>query len=1297
MASELYQAGIKGLNTQLVPVVKIDDSYYSTNDLSIIVNGERVYCKPIVLNLPFIKDAIDINTKNFIISNITLQLSNAPFAGSRFSDLMATKSMFNKEVVIYYKTQHMDDLELFEVIYTGVTKELNHTKGTISISVESLAETKMRKSLPVNSLGDGPNVPNESKNAKIPMVYGAVDRSPCLVSKEISEDGESLTTALIIDSAKLSSVNTETQNIGTYPVQSGPLYVGEGADYVSVNKFESATGSIAYGDPNYLINYPNNNRVEFDTDGDSGFAKTGSITSMIVRKILSCEIDYNAEDTITAGQSNFKIHQIDTNGQQVGTIFYSDYTQITDGIKQTILDSLVDNISNSGVRISGVIRMDILDDHTETFMMLRFNIEPISISGDSETFLAVKLDVNDDHDGDYRIHPGKETELGQFVDGEQSDVSEYSSIDTWTENIDGYKFRINKYNDEDIENDWNTLDQYDSFRVGIGKIEGQNTDKNVDIEIKQLTVWQNYKIKNVIGNNYFVDVNGRVEESVDNNGATVETFINNPIDIVKHIVENEVQFPNIDQESYEVAKSLHNNWVFAFTIKDEIDSMELIADICRSTKAFPRIDADGNFGFAVIKDSYGEEDYNNATTIQDLEVIEYKFNLSKPEEVVTKCRVLYKKDYSSTKYLAKSQVISDQSYAYYGLEEDDNFLEFASDYIRSAEAVISLRDYLYNNKKNPHLEVEYILPPKYSNVRVGDLIKVDRLHEGIQSHGISYVSCTKRNGQWIYPLFIVTEVSLSLNRVRLKATQLHHLDGLMPVFWNNLGVPLIETDVNEQGAGEPGDTPISGCMDPIADNYNPDATLSDGSCVYQQAPVLGCTNPLAFNYNPEATEDDGTCSFDQSFIYGDASNDGTINVLDIVQIVNYILLNPDESDLEDQQFKQRADVSGDGILNVLDIVNIVNYLLYGESTLLTGQLYDPVGTFNEINVPLITPIDMREGPEGLALRKRLGEQYPEQSWALDMRSPDVNNRGTGMHDLVSSFQNVTEVYESDGIGKNIFLHIPGNWHNQGALNANQLSSGVLIPNVNEDPGTARGSLKFRIDMQFDGEVSILYGNTNNSIPSYYEIDGVRYQGSNPPGTKLLTLSVFNDWSALGLDQDINGFLTTDIPDDEFLFGVSGEGDIAGSNSVNMENIDQYPHLENGLVRVTATLKKGTNILFLHTQDTLYGLGGELSEDNFGGSVNSQYGVNANLLTDNGVPYWWNNESIGTDGIHPNSIDSFCSMYRTAYVGIRYLGPFNNVVRWLSIYQHGQILSRDELLYNNWRNWWWLPESAEGEY
>jgi hypothetical protein len=54
--------------------------------------------------------------------------------------------------------------------------------------------------------------------------------------------------------------------------------------------------------------------------------------------------------------------------------------------------------------------------------------------------------------------------------------------------------------------------------------------------------------------------------------------------------------------------------------------------------------------------------------------------------------------------------------------------------------------------------------------------------------------------------------------------------------------------------------PVIGCMDMNALNYNQEATIS-GLCEYSPVIVLGCTNPIALNYNSLATEDDNTCEF----------------------------------------------------------------------------------------------------------------------------------------------------------------------------------------------------------------------------------------------------------------------------------------------------------------------------------------------------------------------------------------------------------------------------------------------------
>ena len=52
--------------------------------------------------------------------------------------------------------------------------------------------------------------------------------------------------------------------------------------------------------------------------------------------------------------------------------------------------------------------------------------------------------------------------------------------------------------------------------------------------------------------------------------------------------------------------------------------------------------------------------------------------------------------------------------------------------------------------------------------------------------------------------------------------------------------------------------------------------------------------------------------------FGDTNNDGGINVLDVVSLVNYVLSG---------DYNQVSDMNGDGILNVLDIVSLISAIL----------------------------------------------------------------------------------------------------------------------------------------------------------------------------------------------------------------------------------------------------------------------------------------------------------------------------------------------------------------------------------
>ncbi len=84
---------------------------------------------------------------------------------------------------------------------------------------------------------------------------------------------------------------------------------------------------------------------------------------------------------------------------------------------------------------------------------------------------------------------------------------------------------------------------------------------------------------------------------------------------------------------------------------------------------------------------------------------------------------------------------------------------------------------------------------------------------------------------------------------------------------------------------------------------------------------------------------------DDEILYGDANNDGIVNILDIITIINYIMGgNPDPFNFE------AADVNNDGVINILDVIFDVNVVMETPGTpcagfptvLYEGQTYNTV-------------------------------------------------------------------------------------------------------------------------------------------------------------------------------------------------------------------------------------------------------------------------------------------------------------------------------------------------------------------
>ena len=77
-----FKSDLQGRDTSLIPIIKIGGIYISTN--SMIYDGQVIL--PLLTSNPSLKESIDIEKRNYKISNISITINNYPYEGQSFSE-----------------------------------------------------------------------------------------------------------------------------------------------------------------------------------------------------------------------------------------------------------------------------------------------------------------------------------------------------------------------------------------------------------------------------------------------------------------------------------------------------------------------------------------------------------------------------------------------------------------------------------------------------------------------------------------------------------------------------------------------------------------------------------------------------------------------------------------------------------------------------------------------------------------------------------------------------------------------------------------------------------------------------------------------------------------------------------------------------------------------------------------------------------------------------------------------------------------------------------------------------------
>ena len=383
----------------------------------------------------------------------------------------------------------------------------------------------------------------------------------------------------------------------------------------------------------------------------------------------------------------------------------------------------------------------------------------------------------------------------------------------------------------------------------------------------------------------------------DENGAIIE----NPSDVMFHLAEQELGYnQDVNVDKIVNARNNQSDFKLGFSVNEEIEGKNLFQEIAQSSKCVPTFN-NGMFSFAYIKDTYTKDeelDKEPIFTINEQDVIKYSFSRTSVDKLYTKVNVKYKYDYGLDNYLesvtrtaynpdvsvySSDEILMGGAYGitgrsgdidefnrlnYYGLkfnkelnsfDHQDTIFTLENKYIRDKHTAEKLAEHLVYLYMNVHNVIELTLPLKYYNLEVGDLCDFNEMILGKKMYGENYVLSEAddmpiRCGQYILPLFMVTNITKTIKNVKVNLMQMHH-NSDSDLIWDNVEYPSYSVQYN--------------------DNILPGDVDGDG-----QVTVLDIVQVVSHILGTDVI---------QITEYADANQDGVINVLDIVSMVNSIV------------------------------------------------------------------------------------------------------------------------------------------------------------------------------------------------------------------------------------------------------------------------------------------------------------------------------------------------------------------------------------------------------------------------
>ena len=856
---------IKDENGQIVDTEAI---YLSTNSGRIVKNGD-VYWKPLLLNVPSIKESIDLETRKHKINSVTLNCSDVEYEGARLSKEIDQKfgSLMNTEVRIFWHSPSSEDVTFFDIaaydsslhadrvfqVYTGIVRRYTHTDDKINIELEDKSQNYLNGHLPLPD--------NYIHTKPLPIVYGTVDKSPLLVDEE--------------NKKIIGELASETDLLD--------LYVYKDNRYIEIPASPSS-GAVGSNDPiiaseeDAEIRYKYyNNLVQWSNDVDAVIGLNAN---------QDPENPVVSERLVAISEAIFEEMKIEPLNAK--SAFWTNAGWDDRPGRRTWYNALLDTYGDSpGVFGTLVKEYNDYDWQGGSFVdWSNVGSLPAAQPGESDVGIFYELYPDQDLDGDNNKHD--RTIVGCTITNNMPRKSSfldasgvlYSKIRVKTcnrriyQNSSNMQIRLRKGGDDANDSavsrfttmaesgSDSRLEDWEDNVTSDGKLFDDETivihnvnqlliylildndspymRMGANLIIDNANIHAFYLMEDIYNEEYYGKVKGRlnVEGGDPKAGA-----------IIKDLFERGVDYQGDPALTFAASDvdTKFDNMQYAFTIHESVESKKLLEEFMSVTGYIGYFDYNNHYKIRSAN-GFGDISSGLVTVIKPDNIIDLKFSKTKVESVYTRLIFHYNYDYAKEEFLNKTTVVLDDvgtnsnTFGYYGIPTDHSKSTLTIDdhrgkYIRLQSSAEEFASWELQRRRNQHLIAKIELPLSIGlSLELGEILNLKELMKKEKPYGWdeSYlVSSTQKiyelNGQYVYTYFMITSISKKIDKITIECEQ---VVGAYETTHTNYDL-AIDTKVEYETTFQVDfNWDESGCMDSAAVNYNPFATIEDGSCSY---------------------------------------------------------------------------------------------------------------------------------------------------------------------------------------------------------------------------------------------------------------------------------------------------------------------------------------------------------------------------------------------------------------------------------------------------------------------------------